>query len=190
MLIFIVNRPIFCEKTEEFICKQFLHLISNNKVITMKINKWEKFADSFEEKNNYVAGLENIKLVKNSLSSLSNLGEVLELGCGNGTYTKCFVNSSTHITATDISEDMLSVTRKIFKNTENITIEQADCFNLKYSDNSFDTVFMANLIHIVPDPEALLSECFRVLKNGGKLVVVSFTLHGMTFINQLRIKYS
>ena len=159
------------------------------KVVSMTTNKWEKFADSFEENNNYVVGLNDIKIVKDSFSSFSDSGNVLELGCGNGTYTECFVDSSIDITATDLSEDMVSVAVKRFKNTENVTVEQADCFNLKYSESSYDTVFMANLLHIVPNPEALLSECFRVLKDGGQLIVVSFTLHGMTFLNQLQLKY-
>lgn len=155
----------------------------------MTINTWEQFAASFEEKNNYVVGLKDISAVKEALASFAELGNVLELGCGNGTYTESIAAAATAIVATDVSEDMVAVTRERFNTSSHIHVEQADCFNLTYPDNSFDTVFMANLLHIVPDQPALLSECLRVLKDGGRLIVVSFTLHGMTFLNQLALKY-
>lgn len=155
----------------------------------MTMNKWEQFATSFEEKNNYVVGIEDINKVKEALTSFPDLGNVLELGCGNGTYTESIAAAATAIVATDLSEDMVAVTRERFKTSHHIQVEQADCFNLRYPDNSFDTVFMANLLHIVPNQSALLSECLRVLKDGGRLIVVSFTLHGMTLLNQLALKY-
>ncbi|NRA83063.1 MAG: class I SAM-dependent methyltransferase [Gammaproteobacteria bacterium] len=155
----------------------------------MTINKWEQFAKSFEELNNYVVGIKNIKTVKRRLSSLSEIGDMLELGCGNGTYTECFVGSASKIVATDISEHMITVARSRFNDQATVTVETADCFNLPYQDASFDTVFMANLLHIIPNPEAALTECFRVLKNNGRLVVVSFTLHGMSFFNKILFKY-
>lgn len=155
----------------------------------MTINTWEQFAASFEEKNNYVVGIKDISAVKEALASFAELGNVLELGCGNGTYTESIAAAATAIVATDLSEDMVAVTRERFNTSHHIQVEQADCFNLTYPDNSFDTVFMANLLHIVPDQPALLSECLRVLKDGGRLIVVSFTLHGMTFLNQLALKY-
>jgi len=152
-------------------------------------NKWEQFAKSFEERNNYVVGIKDIQTVKDELSLLSDIGKVLELGCGNGTYTQCFTESASKIIATDISEDMVSVTRDRFNGQEIVDVEKADCFDLPYQDSSFDTVFMANLLHIIPNPETALSECFRVLKDDGKLVIASFTLHGMSFLNKILLKY-
>lgn len=38
---------------------------------------------------------------------------------------------------------------------------------------------MANLIHVIEDPSKVLQECFRVLKDGGLLIITSFTNHGM-----------
>ncbi|OAN17977.1 methyltransferase type 11 [Photobacterium jeanii] len=152
-------------------------------------NKWEQFASSFEEKNNYVVGIKDIQRVKVALLSVTNLGKMLELGCGNGTYTSCFVDSASHITATDLSEDMVAVTKERFDGIEHVTVESADCFALPYEDNSFDTVFMANLLHVIPEPERALAEANRVLKPEGKLMAMSFTLDGMSFFNKLGLKY-
>lgn len=155
----------------------------------MTDNKWEQFAKNFEDSNNYVVGIKDIQIVKSELRLLSDTGNLLELGCGNGTYTECFIESASRIVATDISDDMILVTRDRFESQRTVQVEKADCFNLQYQDSSFDTVFMANLLHIIPNPEVALSECFRVLKSGGKLIVVSFTLHGMSFFNKIMLKY-
>lgn len=48
---------------------------------------------------------------------------------------------------------------------------------------------MVNLLHVIPSPDKALAECFRVLKKGGRLIVLSFTLHNMTLWNQLLLKY-
>lgn len=155
----------------------------------MTNNKWEKFAKNFEEANNYVVGISDIQIVKEKLTALPEVGDLLELGCGNGTYTECFIQSATKIIATDISEEMVSVTKKKFNDVKTVQVEKADCFKLQYSDASFDTVFMANLLHVIPNQDIALAECFRVLKKGGKLVIISFTLHGMSFLNKLLLKY-
>ncbi|SGY85261.1 Methyltransferase type 11 [Moritella viscosa] len=155
----------------------------------MTDNKWEQFAKSFEESNNYVVGIKDIQTVKSKLNLLSGTGNILELGCGNGTYTECFIESASSIVATDISDQMISITRDRFKDHKMVQIEKADCFNLPYQDSSFDTVFMANLLHVIPNPEIALSECFRVLKNDGRLFIASFTLHGMSFFNKIRLKF-
>lgn len=155
----------------------------------MTINTWDKFSETFEENNNYVVGIKDIEIAKDHLSSLVDTGYCLELGCGNGTYTPCLLKSASHIITTDLSENMVQTTKAKFSEHSNIQVEQADCFKLTYSDESFDTVFMVNLLHVIPTPDKALAECFRVLKKGGRVIILSFTLHNMTFLNQLCLKY-
>jgi ubiquinone/menaquinone biosynthesis C-methylase UbiE len=109
----------------------------------------------------------------------------LELGCGNGTYSKILSEEANQLTATDFSDEMVEDTTNRLVNFDNITIEKADCFNLHYEDSSFDTIFMANLLHIIPDPDKAIAECKRLLREDGRLIIVSFTAEGMTFINKL-----
>ncbi|MGF1911315.1 class I SAM-dependent methyltransferase [Vibrio kasasachensis] len=152
-------------------------------------NKWEEFAKNFEQSNNYVVGIKDINRVKQRLQQHRNLGSLLELGCGNGTYTASLVDSADSIVATDLSQPMLEVTKIRFEHETKVVVEQADCFALHYQDASFDTVFMANLLHVIPNPVDALQECMRVLKPGGQIIVVSFTLHEMSFFNKLALKY-
>jgi ABC-2 type transport system ATP-binding protein len=56
-----------------------------------------------------------------------------------------------------------------------------------FSSETLDSVFMANLIHVVEDPGALLQECYRILKKGGTLVIVTFTGHGMKLWEKIKM---
>ncbi len=51
-------------------------------------------------------------------------------------------------------------------------------------DNVFDGVLMANLLHIVLAPMAVLMESHRILKDNGRIVIVDFTGYGMSFVNR------
>ncbi|HAS61808.1 MAG TPA: methyltransferase type 11, partial [Vibrio sp.] len=66
-------------------------------------NKWEEFARNFEDSNNYVVGIKDINRVKQRLEQHSKLGSLLELGCGNGTYTSSLIYAAKSIVATDVS---------------------------------------------------------------------------------------
>ena len=150
---------------------------------------WSRFADDFEERNNYVIGCDDMAYFLNVIKQQKDLKNTLELGCGNGTYSKVLVEEATYLTATDFSDEMVNAAKSRLKTFEKIKVEKADCFNLPYSDSSFDTVFMANLLHIIPDPEKAVAECKRVLKNGGRLIVTSFTFECMGFINKIILLY-
>lgn len=154
-----------------------------------KENYWSRFAADFEERNNYVVGKADIDLSLKKVATLEKLGHTLELGCGNGTYSRILAPNAATLLATDLSDEMVEVTKIRLKAFNNVKVEQADCFHLRYPDNSFDTVFMANLIHIVPAPEKAIGECKRVLKKDGALVVLSYTQQGMTFCHKIGLIY-
>ncbi|MHA7109323.1 class I SAM-dependent methyltransferase [Sunxiuqinia elliptica] len=144
-----------------------------------KNNYWSRFALDFEKRNRFVVGRLDAELVAGKVASLENLGSVLELGCGNGTYSKIIAGASHQLLATDLSQEMIDVAKQRLASFSNATAEQADCYNLPYQSHTFDTVFMANLLHVVTHPENLLIESKRVLKHNGLLIVVSFTQDGM-----------
>lgn len=149
---------------------------------------WSKFANDFEERNNVVVG-SDMKLIFEKVKTLTNLKDCLELGCGNGTYSKILSKHANHVLATDFSEEMVAEAKKRLANCKNIQVEQANCHNLQYDSNRFDTVFMANLLHIVPQPQKAINEACRVTKENGKLIVISFTSENMTFMNKLGMIY-
>lgn len=152
-------------------------------------NQWQQFATDFENRNNYVVGKLEIDRIKTRLSKFYGTGHVLELGCGNGTYTKVMADNAQSVTATDVSREMLNVCQKRLCDCDNVKTQLADGFNLPYRDNSFDTLFMANLLHVVPEQNKLLQECHRVLKPFGQVIVMSVTMYKMSLINRAKLLY-
>jgi len=157
--------------------------------MTEKETYWSRFASDFEERTNYVVGNDHIELIKAVLSKQTDLGDTLELGCGSGTYSEILAREARHLTATDYSDEMVAFSKHRFESMENVTVEKANCFSLSYPEFSFDTVVMANLLHVVPEPEKAVQECKKVLKRNGRLIIVSFTTEGMAVFSKLGMIY-
>jgi ubiquinone/menaquinone biosynthesis C-methylase UbiE len=75
--------------------------------------------------------------------------------------------------ATDFSEKMLAVARRGLV-PNNLVFEQADASALPYGDESFDVIIIANALHVIPNPEKVMSEIRRVLRKDGLLIAPNF----------------
>ena len=152
-------------------------------------NHWSRLAADFENRNAYVAGQHNIEAIKQILRSIDLRGRVLELGCGNGTYSPVLAQTADRVFATDVSQDMLLTATEKLRSVERITVERQDCLGLSYPDGGFDAAVMVNLLHIIPQPDVAVGEAFRILKAGGELVIASFTREGMAPFAKIALMY-
>lgn len=141
---------------------------------------WSRFADDFEERNAYVVGKSDMEAILEDVSKVTGLKNTLELACGNGTYSKVLSKNADKVMVTDFSDEMVDAAKKRLSGFENVSVEKADAFDLQYPENSFDTVFLANLLHVVPNPENIVDEVKKVLKTGGRTIVLDFGVEGMS----------
>jgi len=148
---------------------------------------WSRFPGTYDKKMEYVVGKELLDEIIHELNRLPELGELVEFGCGTGIYTKKIVSKAKSIFATDLSDSLLAVAKTRIGDHPNATIQKENCMSTSFPSESIDSVFMANLIHVIESPSTLLHECYRILRKDGTLVVVTFTDHGMKLWEKIKM---
>ncbi len=136
---------------------------------------WDKLAKYYDKqvKSLEVAYNNSIHKIK---AYLNPGASVHELGCGTGIISLGISGDAKNILATDISENMIQIARNKAKeqNIKNVDFQVGDAYTLKqYPDNSFDTILIFNVLHVLKDPAAVLIEVKRVLKNEGTLLTAT-----------------
>jgi ubiquinone/menaquinone biosynthesis C-methylase UbiE len=148
---------------------------------TGEYDYWSRLAGTFDDDNPYIIGEATNSAVRAWLEGqFGDEDAVLELGCGTGFTSTMIAGIVKHLTATDMSEEMLERARAGLGDLENVRIQVEDCYGTSFGDGTFDAVLLANLIHLVRRPGDVMREAWRVLKPGGRVVVVDYTSYGLT----------
>ena len=118
-------------------------------------------------------------ILVNLIQDVSQSEKVLEVAAGTGILSIQMSGHVSHITAIDISAEMLNVAReksaRMQKN--NIDFEIGDVCNLRFHNKSFDTVVACNVLHLLYNPELAMQEIRRVLSDSGTIIAPTFC-HG------------
>lgn len=108
--------------------------------------------------------------------------KILDVACGTGDFAIAMAGkacSGSRITGVDLSEGMLAVCRDKIRAAhleDRISVEQGDCENLPFADATFDRVTAAFGVRNFEHLELGLSEMARVLKPGGKAVILELSV--------------
>jgi ubiquinone/menaquinone biosynthesis C-methylase UbiE len=99
--------------------------------------------------------------------------KVLDAGCGTGVIGLLFSEIGHEVNGVDLSERML-LTARGKANEQNLSFEpwKADAEHLPFHDRSFDVVVTRHLLWTLPHPGPALEEWHRVLKEGGRLLII------------------
>ena len=100
---------------------------------------------------------------------------VLEIGCGVGTDGLQFARAGATYTGVDLTEAAVELARKNFASAGMAgDFRVSDAENLDFADESFDIVYSHGGLHHTPDIEAAVREIHRVLKPGGRAIVMLY----------------
>lgn len=102
-------------------------------------------------------------------------GRVLEVGVGTGLALPDY-KKHLDVVGIDLAPEMLEKARervKAEKLTHISALHEMDASNLRFPDNSFDTVVAMYVITVVPDPQKVMLELARVVKPGGEVMLVN-----------------
>jgi len=105
----------------------------------------------------------------------TNGQHVLEIGCGLGTDGSQFAKAGAHYTGIDLTEAAVNLARRrfeIFNLPGNFKV--ADAEQLDFPDNTFDIVYSHGVLHHTPDTAAAVREVHRVLRPGGRALVMLY----------------
>jgi phosphatidylethanolamine/phosphatidyl-N-methylethanolamine N-methyltransferase len=102
-------------------------------------------------------------------------GRVIEFGVGTGLSLPLY-HRSHRIVGVDLSPDMLARAEKRVAAERLSHVEallEMDAANLRFPDRSFDAAMAMFVITVVPDPDRVLAEMVRVVRPGGRVVLVN-----------------
>ena len=100
-----------------------------------------------------------------------------DLGCGTGQVSELVAPHVARMIAVDGSTDMVQAARKRLKGLTTVEVRRGDLEALPIDDGQLDVAIVALVLHHVPEPVRALSEVRRVLKAGGRILVLDMLPH-------------
>jgi ubiquinone/menaquinone biosynthesis C-methylase UbiE len=100
-----------------------------------------------------------------------------DLGCGTGQVSAALAPFVERVIAVDASAAMLQAAKKRLHDFDNVDLRRGELEALPIDDAQLDATTLMLVLHHVPEPERALAEVARVLKPGGRLIVVDMLPH-------------
>ncbi|MCY0888588.1 MAG: class I SAM-dependent methyltransferase [Alicyclobacillaceae bacterium] len=109
------------------------------------------------------------------MASLRDGDEALDIGCGAGWLGLYLAHRSDITYLADKSPRMVERARYNAQSCkiDNVRCLVADVFDLPFVDNKFTAIFCVNLLFTLPESEKAITEMMRVLKPGGRLILIN-----------------
>ena len=146
--------------------------------------RYNQFAQDYVTSQTHSKGGELERLVK--IAKPQGNWQALDIATGGGHTALKFAAYVDHVTATDLTPNMLNAARQFITGQDvmNIDFQLADAENLPFLDAQFNLVTCRIAPHHFPDAAKFVRESARVLKTGGILVVQDHVLPNDTDIAQ------
>jgi ubiquinone/menaquinone biosynthesis C-methylase UbiE len=100
--------------------------------------------------------------------------KLLEVGCGMGFDAIEWIKRGVEVTAIDIAPSAIKMARQHFAIVEQqANLGVGSALNLPFPDNTFDAIYSRGVLHMTGDTPRAIAEVYRVVKPGGRVIVVN-----------------
>ena len=110
-------------------------------------------------------------------ASLLRLGDVLDVGCGDGAVASVLAPYCRTLTCIDNDERAVQAASDRLASHAQASVQAADAQALPFRDESFDDVLVFHTLTYAEQPGRALAECARVLRPGGRAVLLCLDQH-------------
>ncbi len=107
------------------------------------------------------------------------LGALLDIGTGTGRMLELFARTADGAIGVDRSSEMLRLARVKLDSAgiAGASLRQGDMYSLPLGDRSVDSILLHQVLHYAQAPGTAIAEAARVLRPGGRLLVIDFAQH-------------
>ena len=104
---------------------------------------------------------------------------VADLGAGEGTFSQLLARRAKKVIAVDNSEKMVEYGSELARKhgVQNLEYRKGDLEDVPLRDSSVDLAFFSQALHHAQHPERAVAEAFRILKPGGRIIVLDLMRH-------------
>ncbi|WP_339863536.1 metalloregulator ArsR/SmtB family transcription factor [Paremcibacter congregatus] len=133
----------------------------------------------------YVAE-EKVEQILLEVTADMEINDFLDVGTGTGRILEVFADRIGRGTGIDLSREMLAVARVNLEkaNLHNCQVRQGDMYDLALASESMDLVLIHQVLHFADDPSAAIKESARLLRTGGRVIVVDFAPHKLEYLRE------
>jgi len=150
------------------------------RVVKKRQDKMRAFFDSVAGRlgRDYVPGKSWKSLAEAFLRLLPPM-VIADLGAGDGSFALLLAQAATHLIAVDSSQKMLDVAREqaVRNGVVNMEFRLGDMEELPIDDGAVDLALFSQSLHHAGHPERAVREAWRILRPGGRIVVLDLAKH-------------
>ena len=123
--------------------------------------------------------------VRDALSGV-RIESLLDLGTGTGRMLELFGPEIQRGVGIDLNPEMLGIARANLERAgfRHCTVRKGDIYNLAMGRDQFDVVIVHQVLHFLDDGGRAIKEAARVLRPGGRLLVIDFAPHELEFLRE------
>lgn len=151
-----------------------------NRILSTRQSKAAEYFNALAGKmgKNYCPG-RSWEAISHFLVQLMPSLRIIDLGAGESLMAQLLASNAEHITCVDSSEKMVAFGQELAKKNgfSNIDYLCGDIEKVPLEDNLFDLAILSQALHHAENPSAALSEAYRLLRPGGKLILLDLKEH-------------